>query len=111
MAANHPTLERQRMSEATHQPEPPSVDPAALLDAKGKYLLGDYRDFILQTVKQHAPWKALSEGQQRDIINGATAQAREFVSRVIEIVAENGRPVVAATLESVAVISPRLPSI
>jgi hypothetical protein len=83
--------------------QPADVSAETLLDKDGKYLLGDYRDFLLRQVRRYAPWATMTEKQQQELIDASTAAAVTFIHRAVAIVAANGKPAMRAVLAQITI--------
>lgn len=73
------------------------------LDLVRETLVGDLRDMGLGWIKTFAPWKALPEAQQKEIIESISNQAQAAVDKVVRIIAADGRDPIMAELESVQI--------
>lgn len=67
-------------------------------------LLGDIMKFVVDELKA-APdvWQKLSQHKQDEVIYRIDSRARQLVGQVVDIIASNDRPTIAATVESVTV--------
>lgn len=86
-----------------HDPETGEVRPE-LIDLASETLTGDIRDAMLDRIKAlKKPWAQMSEADQRDLVHGLNSAAFELVRGAVEIIAQDGRTVIRASLESATV--------
>lgn len=67
-------------------------------------LVGDIRDAMLGRIQRQAkPWPALSEAEQRSVIEGVTAAAETMVRQAVRVIAARGFGFCPITLKEMKV--------
>lgn len=95
------------MSKSEQHPEPEAAADREY-DADGPLnastMSGDIRDVLLAHIRTlRAPWEAMSEEQQNNVINSCTAAGEHLVRRAVQLVSATQAPHVVVTLAEVGV--------
>lgn len=95
-------------TEREQQPSQPGATPVTdeIITLCTETMTGDVRDFLLDRLKHDhnpLPWHMRPEAEQREIAERAETSARYFVSRVVKLIAAEGRKVIVGTVKRVVV--------
>lgn len=91
-------VEERKSSHAHEQVSVKEVDLAS------DTLVGDMRDALLDRIRNmKKPWQQMTESEQQDVVLHMSDIAKHLTRRAVELIAQNGRETINATVESVTV--------